>query len=311
MQYPIADAHCDYLFGAMEYGYTPDTDLKGQTINRENLMRGGVALQCFAAWADLTLRTPPTAQVLTMIDRYHSMLENREQFVPFNASFDPKAGKIGTVLTIEGAECCMGSLALLRDFYRLGVRSVAFTWNSDNELSGAAEGRRRKGLTALGREMLGEMNRLGMAMDVSHLSDAGVEDALKYSTSPIYASHSNCRSLMNAPRCLPDALIREIAARGGVIGINFYGPQLHSSRVAHIRDIVRHMVHVVKLGGIEACCIGSDFDGMVKYPVDLRNPSELPKLARALEAEGFDPSEVYALSYGNLSRYLLRFCGGM
>lgn len=307
MQYPIADAHCDFLFGAMEYGYTIDTGCRDQTITLPALKTGGVALQSFACWSDTTLRTPPLVQVLTMIDRYHTMLDTHPEFVPFSPSFRPDSGRIATVLTVEGAECCMGSASVLRDLYRLGVRAMAFTWNSDNELAGAAEGKRKRGLSPIGRELLQEMNRLHMAFDVSHLSDAGIDDALSLSTEPIYASHSNARALMQAPRCISDEHILAIAKRGGVIGINFYGPQLVRGGSAVIDDIVAHILHVVEIGGIEACCIGSDFDGMTRYPKDLRDPSYLQALCRALNAKGLGREEVYAIAYGNLARYLSQF----
>ena len=307
MHFYAADAHCDYLFGAMEYGYDMHTQKRNQTITLENLCKGNVALQFLAAWSDTTMRVPPLEQVLIMIDRYHTLVGTDPAFVPLTTEFDPACGKIATVLTVEGAECLGGSPSVLRDLYRLGVRAMTFTWNSDNELSGAAQGRRRRGLTAAGREILAEMNRLGIAFDVSHLSDAGVEDALRLSTQPIFASHSNCRALMNAPRCLTDDHIRAIAEKGGVIGVNFYGPQLTESGHALIRDIVRHICHAVKLGGIRAVCIGSDFDGMQRYPKDLKNPSDLPALFDALLKEGFTPEEVERIAYRNLHDYILRF----
>ncbi len=310
MRYPIADAHCDYLFGAMEYGYDIETPCRDQTICLPNLRAGGVALQFFAAWSDENLGVPPFAQTLIMIDRFHTMLERCDAFVPLTAAFSPDSGKIAAVLTVEGAEGLCGSPSILRDWYRLGVRAVTFTWNTNNELAGAAQGKRQKGLTTEGREMLSEMNRLGMAFDVSHLSDAGIEDALSYSRAPIFASHSNCRALANAPRCLEDDFIRAIAKMGGVVGVNFYGPQLAPSGKAEIRDIVRHICRVVHLGGIGAACIGSDFDGMQRYPRDLKNSSDLPALCRALEAEGFTQSEVQRIAYQNLHDFILPFAIG-
>ena len=307
MQFHVADAHCDYLFGAIDSGWTIDTKTRNQTITLENLKKGGVALQFLAAWSDTTLKVPPLMQVLMMIDRYHTMLETHPDLVPLTKDFDPRSGKIATVLTVEGAECLSASPSILRDLYRLGVRAMTFTWNSDNELAGAAQGKRRRGLTEAGKEILKEMNRLGIAFDVSHLSDDGVDDALMYSTQPIFASHSNCRQLMNAPRCLRDEHIREIAKKGGVVGINFYGPQLCASGHAEIRDIVRHIAHAASIAGVEHVCIGSDFDGMQRYPKDLRNPSDLPALFDALLAEGFAPSEVERIAYRNLHDYILRF----
>lgn len=307
MQFYAADAHCDYLFGAMEYGYDMRAPKHKQTITLENLKKGGVALQFLAAWADTTLRLPPLEQVLIMIDRWHKLLETDPAFVPLSETFDPASGKIATVLAIEGAECLGASPSILRDLYRLGVRAMTFTWNSDNELSGAGLGKRRRGLSQAGREILAEMNRLGMAFDAAHLSDDGIEDALQLSKQPIFASHSNCRALMGAPRCLPDDYIRAIAEMGGVVGINFYGPQLVNSGHAEIGDIVRHICHAVSVGGINAVCIGSDFDGMQRYPKDLKNPSDLPALFEALLSEGFSPEEVHRIAYQNLHDYILRF----
>lgn len=307
MQFYVADAHCDFLFGAMDYGWTIDTKKRNQTITLENLQKGGVALQFLAAWADTTLKVPPLEQVLIMIDRYHTMLETHPELVQLDRDFDPRSGKIATVLAVEGAECLGASPSILRDLYRLGVRAMTFTWNSDNELAGAGQGKKRRGLSQAGREILFEMNRLGIAFDVSHLSDDGIEDALALSVQPIFASHSNCRALMNAPRCLKDEYIKAIAQKGGVVGINFYGPQLVESGHAEIKDIVRHICHAVSLAGMNHVCIGSDFDGMQRYPKDLRNPSDLPALFEALLAEGFTPAEVERIAYRNLHDYIVQF----
>ncbi len=307
MQFYVADAHCDYLFGAMDYGWTIDTQKRNQTITLENLQKGGVALQFLAAWADTTLKVPPLEQVLIMIDRYHTMLETHPELVPLTKDFDPRSDRIATVLAVEGAECLGASPSILRDLYRLGVRAMTFTWNSDNELAGAGQGKKRRGLSQAGREILFEMNRLGIAFDVSHLSDDGIEDALALSTQPIFASHSNCRKLQNAPRCLKDEYIKAIAQKGGVIGINFYGPQLCESGHATIADVVRHISHAVSVGGIDHVCIGSDFDGMQRYPKDLRNPSDLPALFNALLSEGFTPVEVERIAYRNLHDYIVQF----
>ena len=226
MKFPIADAHCDFLYGAMEYGYDINSLRRDQVIHLPYMQQGNVKMQLFACWYDAKLKTPPLQQGLTMVDCYNRMLKANPIFVPFTRDFDPNGDKIAAVLTIEGGEICEGSLAMLRIFKQLGVKTMTMTWNDNNELAGAAQARRQKGLTILGREMLREMNDIGVALDVSHLSDDGIRDALEFSTRPIFASHSNARALMNAPRCLPDDLIREIALQGGVIGVNFYGPHL-------------------------------------------------------------------------------------
>ena len=214
---------------------------------------------------------------------------------------------LAAVLTIEGGEVCEGSLAMLRIFKQLGVKTMTMTWNENNELAGAAMARRQKGLTILGREMLREMNDIGVALDVSHLSDDGIRDALEFSTRPIFASHSNARALMNVPRALPDDLIREIALQGGVIGVNFYGPQLTKNKQAGIDDIVAHILHIVSVGGVDCCCFGSDFDGMSVYPRDLKNSSDYPALCEALLRAGFNEEQVSRIAYWNLHRYLAQF----
>lgn len=307
MKYPIADAHCDYLYGAMEYGWEIQKGKREQTISLPNLVNGNVKLQFFAAWTDTSRQIPPLEQVLLMIDRYYDMIESGSGIVKLTKDYKPDGNTISSVLAIEGAECCEASPSILRDLYRLGVRAMTFTWNSNNELAGAAMVRRPKGLTKEGKEILREMNRLGIAFDVSHLSDAGIDDALKLSDIPIFASHSNCRALMNVPRCLKDEHIKEIAKRGGVIGINYYGPQLVKSGNARIEDIVHHIQHVAEIAGIDACCLGSDFDGMTRYPEDLPNPSRLQDLCKALENAGFSASEVEKIAYRNLHDYIVQF----
>lgn len=306
MIYPVADAHCDFLFGAMEYGYNINTLKRDQTIHLPYMVGGNVCLQFFAAWADTTLRTPPLQQAMAMFDCYYSMLENNPVFTPLTPDFNPTSGKIATVLAVEGGEAVEGSLSLLRMFHRLGVRAMTLTWNENNELAGAAKARQSKGVSALGREMIQEMNRIGIALDVAHLSDRGIEDALKISTRPLFASHSNARAVKNAARSLPDELIRAIAEQGGVIGVNFYPPQLCDGR-ASIEDVVRHILHIVSIGGIDCCAFGSDFDGMQQYPDDLKNSLDFQKLCRALRAAGFSDEQVIKISYQNLFNYILRF----
>lgn len=305
--YYIADAHCDFLYGAMEYGYHLQSRTRNQCMHLPAMEAGGVALQLFACWYDDKLKTSPTQQCLTMIDCFYRMLEENPKLVPFTRDFDPASGKIAALLTMEGGEPCEGSLSMLRIFKRLGVGAMTFTWNENNELGGAAMARRQKGLTALGKEMLREMNRVGVAMDVSHLSDAGILDALSLSDAPIFASHSNARAVLPSPRSLPDYLIREIALQGGVIGVNFYSPQLVERGRAGLKDIVRHIMHIVSVGGIDCCCFGSDFDGMTAYPPEIPDSSGYPALCRELRRAGFSEEETGKIAYWNLHRYLSRF----
>ncbi len=306
-RYYVADGHCDFLFGAVQYGYEIGTHTGGQAMTLPRMQEGNVALQLFAAWIDTSFRTPPLQQCISMIDAYNRMLEQNERLIPFTSSFQPGKGKIATLLTVEGGEATEGSLAVLRVLYDLGVRAMMLTWNENNELAGAALAKGNKGLTSLGLEMIDEMNRIGMAIDVSHLSDRGIDDVLGRSRQPVFASHSNARDVFSSPRSLTDAQIRAIAAQGGVIGVNFYHKQLTPKRLASIEDIVAHIVHIAKVGGVDCCAIGSDFDGMQVYPTDLRDSRDFPALFAALEQAGFSHTEVEKIAYGNLTSYLGQF----
>jgi membrane dipeptidase len=242
-----------------------------------------------------------------MIDAYERMIEENPRLTKLTHGFTPEGGKIATVLAIEGGEAVDGSLAVLRVLHRLGVRAMTLTWNENNELSGAAMGRGNKGLSAVGRDIVDEMCRLGVAIDVSHLSDRGIEQILDRTTRPIFASHSNARGVCNNPRSLSDELIRKIANQGGTIGVNFYYEQLCKDAAAGIDDVVSHMVHIAEVGGVGCCAIGSDFDGMQQYPKDLRTSRDFPALLGALSKAGFHDDEIYRIAYRNLHDYIVQF----
>ncbi|MDO4572541.1 MAG: membrane dipeptidase [Clostridia bacterium] len=307
MGFYAADGHCDFLYGAVQFGYRLSEPQRGQIMRLEDMRAGGVALQFFAAWIDTKLRVSPLHQCIAMIDADERMLEENPFLQRFTADFVPESGRIATVLAVEGGEAIEGSLAALRVLYRLGVRAMTLTWNENNELCGAAMARGNRGLTALGREAVDEMCRLGVAIDVSHASDRAIEDILSRATRPVFASHSNARAVHNAPRALADEHIRAIAAQGGVVGVNFYHEQLCAGGAACIDDIVRHIRHIVSTGGPGCCALGSDFDGMTKYPRDLQSSRHLPRLARALQAVGFRDEEIARIFYGNLRDYIARF----
>ena len=307
MIFPVADGHCDYLYGAVQSGYRLDSQKRNQVVNLAGLQAGHVALQFFACWTDTSLHTPPLHQCLSMIDAYDRMLEEHPELTPFTRGFTPESGKIATVLTVEGGEAVDRSLAMLRMLHRMGVRAMTLTWNENNELAGAAMDRGNKGLTPIGRDIIDEMCRINMAIDVSHLSDRGIDEILSRTTRPIFASHSNARSVCDSPRALKDEHIRAIAAQGGVMGVNFYYEQLTGRGKACIDDVVRHICHMAEVGGVNCCAIGSDFDGMQTYPTDLRSGRDLPALLAALSKAGFSDEELYRIAYKNLSSYIAQF----
>jgi membrane dipeptidase len=134
-----------------------------------------------------------------------------------------RQGKVAALMGIEGGHAIEDSLPALREFYRLGVRYMTLTWNNTNNWADAGRGEKKhNGLSDFGKDVVREMNRLGMLIDVSHVSDKTMSDALDVSKAPIIASHSSARALSNVPRNIPDDLLKRIAKNGGVVQVNFY-----------------------------------------------------------------------------------------
>lgn len=308
---PVADAHCDFLYYMWRRGYSFVKPRKDQAVSLPSMREGNAALQLFAAWIDPEDRLSPLQQCLCLIDAYKRLLAETNDLVPFSSDFDPACGKVAALLTIEGGEALMGKVENLRLFCELGVRAMTLTWNAPNELASPATLKRDRGLSALGREIVREMGRLHIALDVAHLGDRGIDDALDLANSdmPIFSSHTNARAVFPHRRSLSDRHIREIAQRGGVIGVNYFSPQLVSAGRASIGDVVRHIAHIAKTGGPGCVTLGSDFDGMgaPSYPVGLSSWADVPRLLDALAKAGFSQGEIYDIAYGNLTRFLKRF----
>lgn len=304
----FADGHCDFLYGMVNDGYDIARPAGRQSISLDRLKAGGVKLQFFAAWIDVKHKRPFLQQFMSMADAYERMHEDNPEFVKLTPDFDPEGGRIATVLTIEGGEAIEGYEDILRCVHRMGVKAMTLTWNTMNELGYPALGRAKRGLTFLGRRIVREMGRIGMAVDVSHLNDAGIDDVLNEDVK-VFASHSNARAVFPSPRSHCDEHIREIARRGGTVGVNFYYKQLTDERMAHIPDVVRQAEHVLKIGGEDCLAIGSDFDGMGQYPEGLADPSDLPALALAMEAAGITGKTLEKACGSNLMRFAKSICG--
>jgi len=207
-------------------------------------------------------------------------------------------GRIGILLSLEGASPIMGRVEFLRLFFRLGIRCLTLTWNHRNELAdGVGVGDAAGGLTEVGKAVVAECERLGIAVDVSHLSERSFWDLIKVATKPVFASHSNFRSLCDHPRNLTDEQAKAVAERGGVICLTFV-PAFVGGDLA---QFVRHYFHGVELVGEKALGLGSDFDGC-RNPV-LPDASAFPQLAQALRKSGVPLPALKSLFHANLLRY--------
>jgi len=242
-----------------------------------------------------------------------------------------KKGKIAALMGIEGGHAIEDNLRLLRTFYDLGIRYMTLTHSNHNgwaDSSGPTEPR-HNGLNELGRKVVGEMNRLGMMVDISHVSDKTFWDALETSRAPIFASHSSCRALSNIRRNMTDEMISALAKKGGVVQVNFgceflnqksadTSPFFRGGRPvsgeprgerppqvrATLADIVAHIDHIVKIAGIDHAGIGSDFDGVRCVPDGLDDVSKFPGLTRALLEKGYSPGDIGKIYGGNLLRVM-------
>ncbi len=215
------------------------------------------------------------------------------------------AGRLAIVLSIENACSLCGSIEVLHAFARLGVRSLGLVWNGRNELGDGWRVRGGYGLTDFGVRVVRECEKLGVLVDVSHLSDAGFSDVVENSDGPFVATHSNARSVCPHQRNLTDEQIKALAERGGVMGLNFCSAFLSGKEEgASIDDVVRHYLHIRDIGGPGAVALGTDFDGITSTPTGLSDAGFLPALTDALLAADVSESDVRAALGGNFMRVL-------
>ena len=316
----IFDLHCDTLWKIQN---TKDGSLqKGSSlqINAEKLTVAGYFAQCFAMYVPAD--TPnPKAALDGLIDRYYQEIASCETLRPINSSDDfasnNQAGKISAVLTMEDACSLQGNMRNLYLAYEKGVKMIGLTWNFPNEVGypnyrdfvrgempDMFTPESERGLTDFGFALVEEMNRLGMVVDVSHLSDKGFYDVLSVTRKPIMASHSNARSVCRNVRNLSDEMLFALAKNGGVTGINYAAGFLCENEQKGRQTIayaVEHIRYIRKKIGIEHIALGSDFDG-IQPDIELCDCSKTPLLLQALERNGFTADEIEKISYKNALR---------
>jgi membrane dipeptidase len=319
---PVVDAHCDTL---LKLGDGPGRGLgvaRDDThIDLPRLEGAGVAAQFFACYVE----TEPGARralgrALQLIEAFHrEVADSRGRLMAVTGVagvWDAfHRGKVAGLLTLEGGAALQGYLSALKAFYRLGVRGVTLTWNFRNELAdGVLETRTGGGLTRFGVEVVEEMGRLGMLVDVSHLSEAGFWQVLELARGPVVATHSNARAVCDHPRNLSDEQIKALAAKGGVMGLNAapgfvrktsgFSDSDARNEGATLGDLLDHAEHVIGLAGVDCLGLGLDFDGISSTPDGLEDVSRLPNLVLGLLERGHGPKTVTSLLGGNFLRVM-------
>jgi membrane dipeptidase len=338
----VIDAHNDMATRVLDDGYDPDVrhepgfDANKGHIDFPRLVESGVTAAWMAAWVDATYaqQVPDGsfARAMSELDVVRAWVDRHRDTLRLSTTAGEvtraKAdGLVAILLGVEGGHAIENSLARLHDFYAHGVRYLTLTWNNGNDWAGSSigvDGTRTAGLTAFGRTVVAEMNRLGMLIDVSHASDATLADVLAVSTAPIVASHSCARAINDHPRNLTDDQLRAIANAGGVVNVNFYSRFLdpaylratqgldreaqralaHTLPATPFRILVDHIDHMVHVAGIDHVGIGSDFDGVSALPSGMEDITALPRLSQALLDRGHKGADVARVLGGNMLRLM-------
>jgi membrane dipeptidase len=310
----IVDLHADTPFQLVHRGgYSLRRRNSFLQIDAPRLRAGNVGAQFFALWP------PPPAvrsgrarafceRALAAIRKAAAdsgALEMVASVEGIHAA--RRKGRIAGLLGMEGAECLDGRAEDLDRWHAEGVRYLGLTWNFVNPFatpaSGARPEDRSRGLTPLGRELVRRAHGLGVLIDVSHANQATFWDVVRTAPGPFIASHSNAFSVRSHPRNLDDEQVRAIARAKGVVGVNFHRPFLARGRAA-LADVVKHVLHLVRVAGAEHVALGADYDGNIQVPRGLEDPSTWPNLTRALLDAGLPARDVRRVLGENVLRVL-------
>ncbi len=322
--YKYIDMHCDTLLASFTKGAA--AIYNGDTMQNLQMMKeADVLCQFFAVYFPQRIGSgarPDDIMDIPEDIRYYELLKDNllsqvsihSDIAAMAYSYEDilanaAAGKTSAMLTIEDGRMVNGDMSMLEKLYADGVRAIALLWNYPNCFGYPNFGNineRQRGLTDFGCEAIEVMNELGILVDVSHLSDGGFYDVAALSRKPFIASHSNCRELSPHPRNLTDDMIRILAQKGGVAGLNFASEFLAEDtacQTSRIADMVAHVKHFINVGGEDCVGIGTDSDG-IECNLEITNTLGMYRLFDALQAAGVTSRQLDKLSSCNVLRVL-------
>ncbi|XP_017479326.1 PREDICTED: uncharacterized protein LOC108368885 isoform X3 [Rhagoletis zephyria] len=214
-------------------------------------------------------------------------------------------GQMASLIGIKGGHAIGSSLAVLRSFYSVGARSLSLTHKCDLSWAGSSASESESGLSAFGKAVIREMNRLGMMVDLSHSSDATARDVLQVTRAPVIFSHSAARQLCNSTRNVPDDILRLVADNGGLIMVSFDPEDVACGQQAYLGDVVEHIKHIRAIAGVQHIGLGAGYDGIEVPPVGLEDVSKYPDLlATLLQDHNWSEQDIAMLAGKNFLRIL-------
>jgi membrane dipeptidase len=214
-------------------------------------------------------------------------------------------GRIASLLGMEGGHSLGGSLDTLGAFFDAGVRALGLTHRCTNELADAATDRSRHGgLSPLGKNVVREMNRLGMLVDLAHAAPATMRDVLDASAAPVVWTHAGARGVVDHPRNVPDDVLARLPANGGLVMVTFVPEFVGRGGAATLADVADHIEHVRRVAGVDHVGIGGDFEGAPSAVAGLEDVSTYPALLAELSRRGWSRADLAKLAGGNFLRVL-------
>lgn len=358
---PIFDGHNDLpwvirrLAGGDVAALDPGASLIGRThTDLERLAVGGVGAQF---WSVYTPSNQPETEALALTLEQIEVVRTMIALHPDRLALATNAeecrrartsGRIASLIGAEGGHCINSSLAVLRSLHRLGVRYLTLTHNHSTAWADSAtDAARSGGLSDFGREVVAEMNRIGMIVDLSHVAPTTMHVALDVTSQPVLFSHSSARALVDHPRNVPDDVLHRLRANGGVCQVTFVPSfvseacrawtrdaremmvergldpddsdaderfraeytRRHPAPRATLADVAAHVDHVRDVAGVDHVGLGGDFDGTEVVPDGLEDVSCYPQLIAELAARGWSPAELAKLSWSNVLRVVDAVCG--
>ena len=304
----MIDLHCDTIMQLLDHPDSGDLYRNTWKIDIEKLQKAHSKVQDFALFVNLGKTNDPYGRYeemrnlcTTQIHLYGEHIQHVLSYQDVESVYE--SGKIGALMSIEEGGVLGGDLDKLKQAYQDGVRLITLTWNYPNGLGEPHCGEQHKKLTPKGIEFVEAMQDLGIIVDCSHLNDSGTEQLGDILDVPFIASHSNAREVTAHTRNLPDNLIKLIANKGGVIGLNFAQSFLGTSPVSRIEDIVKHGLYLINKGGEDVVALGTDFDG-IKPNTEIKDASEMYRLYDAFKEAGLSVEQCEKLFWKNADRLL-------